>query len=97
MDAILDLPPDLPPHDVAPLHPVPTKIIAQWPSGTFVENLCPLRDGSFAISVLSEARIDRVWPDGRHETLIQLAAPVTGIVLLGDHLFAAVVLVVMAY
>lgn len=32
----------------------------------------------------------RVWRDGRHETLIQLAAPVTGIVLLGDHLFAAV-------
>ncbi len=56
MDAILDLPADLPEHDAAPLHPVRSKIIAEWPTGTFVENICPLADGSFAISVLSEAR-----------------------------------------
>ncbi len=90
MDAILELPPDLPPHDPAPLHAVTGRTIAEWPVGTFVENICPLVDGSFAISVLSEARIDRVWTSGRRETLIQLAAPVTGLVFVDDHLFAAV-------
>jgi hypothetical protein len=90
MDPILNLPPDLPPHDAAPLRSVPARIVVEWPVGTFVENICPLADGSFAISVLSEARIDRVWPDGRRETLIQLAAPVTGIVRVGYDLFAAV-------
>jgi sugar lactone lactonase YvrE len=90
MDPILNLPPDLPPHDAAPLRSVPVRTITEWPVGTFVENICPLADGSFAISVLSEARIDRVWPDGRREVLIQLPAPVTGIVRISDHLFASV-------
>lgn len=90
MDPILDLPADLPPHDPAPPHYVPARTICEWPVGTFVENLVPLTDGSFAVSVLSEARIDRVWPDGRRATLVQLTLPVTGLVRIGSTLFAAV-------
>lgn len=37
MDAI-DLPPGLPPHDAAPLMPVPHTVVAEWPAGTFIEN-----------------------------------------------------------
>ena len=95
MDAILHLPPDLPPHDPAPQHPVPARTICEWPAGTFVENVVPLADGSFAVSVLSEARIDRVLPDGRHVTLAQLARPVTGLVLIRGTLFAAVGVAIM--
>jgi hypothetical protein len=28
-----------PPHDPVPLHPVATEVVAQWPPGTFLENL----------------------------------------------------------
>jgi hypothetical protein len=90
VDAILHLPLDLPPHDAAPLSPVSAHTIFEWPKGTFVENLCPLPDGSFAISVLSEARLDRVWPDGRHESWVQLSAPPTGLVLQGTTLHVCV-------
>jgi hypothetical protein len=90
MDAILDLPRDLPQHDSAPLSPVSARTVCEWPTGTFVENLCPLADGSFAVSVLSEARLDQVWPDGRRKTLVQFPAPPTGLVRQGQALFVAV-------
>ena len=90
MEAILELPSDLPPHDAAPRRPVPARTVFEWPLGTFVENLAPLIDGSFAVSVLSAARIDQVWPDGRCEPLAQFDAPVTGLVRIGQALFAAV-------
>ncbi|WP_428340977.1 SMP-30/gluconolactonase/LRE family protein [Mycobacterium sp.] len=90
MDAITDIPLDLPVHDEAPLRLVPSRVVTEWPVGTFVENLAPLDDGSFAISVLSEARLDRVWPDGRHETMLQLAAPPTGLVRVRDNLYICV-------
>jgi len=90
MDAILHLPPDLPPHDHAPLEPVPHHVIAEWPVGTFLENLVVLDDGSIAVSVLSEARLDRVTLDGTVTTLIQFEAPPTGIALLRGTLYAAV-------
>jgi len=90
MDAILNLPPSLPPHDPAPLEPVAHRVIAEWPVGTFLENLAVLDDGSIAVSVLSEARIDRVTLDGAITTLIQFEAPPTGIALLGGALYAAV-------
>lgn len=90
MDAILDLPAALPPHDHAPLRPVPATTVFEWPPGTFVENLSPLPDGSLAVSVLSDARIDQVWPDGRREALAQFDMPVTGSVCIDDILFVAV-------
>jgi len=90
MDAILNLPPALPPHDYAPLEPVPHRVIAEWPIGTFLENLAVLDDGSVAVSVLSEARVDRVTLEGVISTLIQFDAPPTGLALLGGALYVAV-------
>ena len=90
MDPILQLPPDLPPHDPAPLETVPHRVIAEWPLGTFLENIAVLDNGDIAVAVLSEARIDRVTLGGARSTLIQLAAPPTGLAVIGGMLYAAV-------
>jgi sugar lactone lactonase YvrE len=90
MDAILELPPNLPVHRAAPLQPVPHRTIAEWPVGTFLENLAMLDDGAIAVSVLFEARIDRVTPGGERSILHRLEAPVTGLAVMGRYLFAAV-------
>jgi len=90
MDAILDLPPNLPPHDRAPLRPVPHHIIAEWPEGTFLENLAVLDDGDIAVAVMTEARIDRVSLSGARSTLIQLSEPPTGLSVIDGTLYAAV-------
>jgi hypothetical protein len=90
MEPVLDLPPGLWPHDPAAFEPVAHAIVAEWPAGTFLENLAVLDDGDIAVSVLSEARIDRVSQAGVRSTLIALAAPPTGLALLDGALFAAV-------
>jgi len=89
MDAILHLPP-LPPHDAAPLHPVPHRVICEWPQGTFLENLAVLDDGDIAVTVLTEARVDRVSLSGRKSTLAQFDAPPTGIALSGRMAFVLI-------
>lgn len=90
MQAILTLPPNLPAHDPAPNHPVSSRIVAEWPAGTFVENLAVLPDQSIAVSVLSEARLDRVSPQGEVKTWRQFTAPPTGLAMSNGHLFVAV-------
>ena len=90
MEAILSLPPTLPAHHAAELHPVPHRIIAEWPTGTFLENIAVLDEGAIAVSILSDARIDRVSLSGERSTLRQFVAPVTGLAMLGGYLYAAV-------
>ncbi len=90
MDAILDLPPSLPPHDAAPLAPVAYRVVAEWPVGTFLENLALLPGGDIAVSVLSEARLDRVSPDGAITPWRQFEAPPTGLAIMNGRLFVAV-------
>ncbi len=90
MEPILQLPPGLPPHRAAPQALVATRVIAEWPQGTFLENLAVLDNGDIAVSVLSEARIDRATLAGSVSTLIQLAAPPTGLAMLDGALYAAV-------
>jgi hypothetical protein len=89
MDAILQLPP-IPPHDEAPFQPVPSRIVAEWPKGTFVENLAVMDDGAIVVSVLSEARLDRVTLDGYISPFHQFDAPPTGLALMDGKLFVAV-------
>jgi len=89
MDAIFELPP-LPPHDAAPLHPVEHSVIAEWPKGTFLENLAVLDDGDIAVTVLTEARVDRVTLSGERSVLAQFVAPPTGIALSDGNVFVAV-------
>jgi hypothetical protein len=91
MDVILQLPPGLPPHDAAPFNVVPAETIAQWPAGTFVENLAVLADGAIVVSVLSEARLDHVTTDGAVTLFHQFTeSPPTGLALDGGALYAAV-------
>ncbi len=90
MDPILQLPPDLPPHDAARLEPVTHTVVRHWPAGTFVENLAVLDDGAIVVSVLSEARIDRVSPAGACDPMHQFDHPPTGLVVIEGVLFAAV-------
>lgn len=90
MDAVLNLPPTIPPHDAALEAFVPHRIVTTWPEGTFVENIAVLHDGSIAVSVLSEARLDLVSPDGQRQLLAQFAEPPTGLVVIADTLYCAV-------
>ncbi|HEY0577019.1 MAG TPA: hypothetical protein VGD73_23190 [Pseudonocardia sp.] len=71
----------LPDHDIPPLRPVHSVVVAEWPEGTFLENLAPARThpGSWLVTITSHDRIDRVDPDGRHETVVELPNTVTGI------------------
>ncbi len=90
MNPILQLPPTLPPHKVAPAAKLPTHILAEWPVGSFLENLVVLDDQSIVVSVLSEARLDRVSPTGEITVLTQFTAPPTGIFLHDGALYVAV-------
>ena len=90
MDPILQLPPGLPPHDPAELEPAPHRIVAEWPEGTFVENLAALADGQVIVSVLTDARLDRVSAGGAISVMHQFAAPPTGLAELDGALFVAV-------
>jgi hypothetical protein len=90
MDAILDLPPSLPPHDPAVFLLAPHRLVAEWPEGTFLENLALLPGGDIAVSVLSEARLDRVSPDGTITRWRQFEAPPTGLAIMNGRLFVAV-------
>jgi len=70
-----------PPHDPVPLHPVATEIIAEWPAGTFIENLAHAFNGSaWLVTIPSHHRVDWVHANGRHEVLADLPHSPTGIV-----------------
>ena len=71
-----------PPHDPVPLRPVPASPVAEWPAGTFIENLAPApgETGGWLVTIPSHNRVDRVHPDGRHEVLAEFPHPPTGIV-----------------
>ncbi len=64
--------------------------LTEWPSGTFIENLTPLQDGSFIVSLLNEARLERVLQDGKRQPMRQFQAPPTGLAILGGGLYVNV-------
>jgi len=68
-------------HDTPPLRPVRSAVVAEWPEGTFLENLAPAPTypGSWLVTVTSHNRIDRVDPGGKHDTVVELPNTVTGI------------------
>lgn len=70
-----------PPHDPVPLHPVATEVVAQWPPGTFLENLALDSDGeSWLVTSPFNQTIYRVHPDGTTQTAAKFDQWVTGIV-----------------
>jgi hypothetical protein len=68
-------------HDTPPLRPVPSAVVAEWPVGTFLENLAPsaAHPGSWLVTIPSHNRIDLVEPGGKRDTVVELPTPVTGI------------------
>ncbi len=90
MDPIYELPADLPFHDPAPIKPVAHRIVTTWPVGTFVENAALLPAGDLAVSVHSTNTIESIdLTTGIHTTVAQLPVCPTGLVVLGDMLYAA--------
>ncbi|AXX31353.1 hypothetical protein APASM_3988 [Actinosynnema pretiosum subsp. pretiosum] len=56
-----------------------TAVVAEWPPGTFVENLAPGGRGRWLVTLPSHRRVDVVQPDGAHRPLVELPHPATGI------------------
>jgi hypothetical protein len=54
----------IPAHDEPGLHRLPTRVLATWPVGTFVENIHARADGSLLVSVHSAGEIQR-WREGQ--------------------------------
>jgi hypothetical protein len=70
-----------PPHDAVPLHPVATEAVAQWPPGTFLENLALDSDGeSWLVTSPFNHTVYRVRADGSTQTAAEFDQWVTGIV-----------------
>ena len=70
-----------PPHDPVPLHPVATEVVAEWPPGTFLENLALDSDGeSWLVTSPLNHTVYRVRADGTTQTAAEFDQSVTGIV-----------------
>jgi hypothetical protein len=70
-----------PVHDAVPLNPAPTEIVAEWPPGTFLENLTPGVDGdNWFVTAPSDFAVYRVGPDKSVHTAAQFDRTPTGIV-----------------
>jgi sugar lactone lactonase YvrE len=70
-----------PPHDAVPLHPVATEVVAEWPPGTFLENLALDSDGeSWLVTGPFDQTIHRVCRDGAIQIAAKFDQWVTGIV-----------------
>jgi hypothetical protein len=69
------------PHDPVPLHPVATEVVAQWPPGTFLENLALDSDGeSWLLTSPFNQTVYRVRADGTTQIAANFDQWVTGIV-----------------
>jgi hypothetical protein len=68
-------------HDAACLNRARTAIVAEWPAGTFLENLAPDPDGqSWLVTSPSDQAIYRVSPSGSVSVAAQFDRTPTGIV-----------------
>jgi sugar lactone lactonase YvrE len=81
------LPPGLGGHDPPALRPVPSRVVATWPVGTFVENLAALPTGGLVVSVLSRSEVELISPDGSRRVLATTPAPPAGIVASDEACF----------
>jgi sugar lactone lactonase YvrE len=80
VEAILQLPSNLPQHAETQMQPVSAKTIIEWPVGTFVENLAILSDGSIAVSVHTSNAVERIDPNGQRSIFVTLPEPPAGLV-----------------
>ena len=71
-------------HNECALQPVPSRIVASWPVGTFIENIAVLADGSFCLSVHNKRELLRVSRDGESRLCTQMPTSPAGLVAFGD-------------
>jgi hypothetical protein len=70
-----------PAHDAVPLNAAPTEIIAEWPAGTFLENLAPGIDGkTWFVTSPTDRAVYGVSPDKSVHTAARFEGTPTGIV-----------------
>ena len=82
-----------PPHDAAPVHEVPSTLLAEWPAGTFVENLVVRADGKLLVAVHSTNQIELIDPtrsSAARDVFAELPGPIAGPAYVGDDLFVNV-------
>jgi hypothetical protein len=79
-----------PVHDPVPVEPAPVAVLAQWPAGTFLENLARAATGSWWVTRPLDGLVDEVTPDGAVRTRARLDGRPTGIVADGADLLVAV-------
>ena len=66
-----------------PLVPVPHRIVATWPVGTFIENVAVLADGDFCLAVHNKRQLLRVKRDGSSRVWMETPASPAGFVAFG--------------
>ncbi|MGL4241095.1 MAG: hypothetical protein ACRCTI_08290, partial [Beijerinckiaceae bacterium] len=64
--------------------PLAVEIVAEYPAGTFLENLAATADGGLAITSYFAKTLERVEPDGKRRTLAMLGSHPVGIAVVGD-------------
>jgi hypothetical protein len=79
-----------PDHDAAMVERVPSKIIATWPVGTFVENIVARDDGSLIVSIVTSHELALVRPGDEPRRFAVIPGPPTGLSLVGNELFVNV-------
>ena len=73
-------------HDVD-LQPVPSKVIATWPVGHFLENIAILPDDDFVVAVHNRRELHRVGRDGTHRLFASLPVSPAGLIAAEDGVF----------
>ena len=74
-------------HREVPLVPVPSRVLATWPVGHFLENIAVLGDGSFVVAVHNQKALHRVAIDGTHSGWCTLPVSPAGMVATKDALY----------
>lgn len=69
-----------PPHDIPPREPLPTSVLAEWETGTFIENLAPWVGVGWWVTIPSHRRVELVATDGTRLSSVAFAGQVTGVV-----------------
>ncbi len=75
-------------HRQPPYSLVPCKMMKRWPVGTFIENLCVLRDGSIVVAVHSAQTLEHVQLDGTSTVLAKMPLPATGLAAADEGIYA---------
>jgi hypothetical protein len=79
-------PPD---HDSAAKQRVPSRIIATWPVGTFIENIAAREDGSLVVSIVTGKELALVQPRVAPRRLCTLPGSPFGLAFVGAELFVS--------